>query len=153
MREPILKVRESDKLLSVGIILMFFSLMVILLGIYEIEITGWEDVIILGFSAAMFAGIGTFCIIARINRKLDVYDDGSLCYQTYSRKSVEFAVKDISVIEQKSNTKENAILIKGKKGQTLAKAESNMKGYYELLRWLEMQGIKEVDQYGNELLG
>ena len=145
MREPILKVRESDKLLSVGIILMFFSLMVILLGIYEIEITGWEDVIILGFSVTMFSGIGIFCIIAKINRKLDVYEDGSLCYQTYFGKSVEFTIEEIDVIERKSNTKETSILIKGKKGQTLAKAESNMKGYYELLRWLEMQGIKEVE--------
>lgn len=112
MREPILKVRESDKLLSVGIILMFFSLIVILLGIYEIEITGWEDMIILGFSVTMSAGIGIFCIIAKINRKLDVYEDGSLCYQTYSGKSVEFTIEEIDVIERKSSTKETSILIK-----------------------------------------
>lgn len=145
MRESILKVRESDKVLCAGIIQLFCTSIVILLGIYEIEITGWEDVIILGFLATMFAGIGIFCIIAKINHKLDVYEDGSLCYQAYSGKSVEFTIDDIDVIEQKSNTKETSILIKGKKGQTLAKVESNMKGYYELLRWLEIQGIKGVE--------
>lgn len=145
MREPILKVRESDKVVSAGIVSMFCSLIVILLGIYEIKITGWEDVIILGFLTTMFAGMGIFFIIAKINHKLDVYEDGSLCYQTYSGKSVEFTIENIDVIEQKSNTKETSILIKGKKGQILAKVESNMKEYYELLRWLEMQGIKGVE--------